>query len=373
MIYMISDFFAPYIEPITNLGIPGGEFAVFAVMFIALTIIFRLALAVLLKIISHLVGKTKTTLDDRVLDAVDDYLLPAAFLTALYISLELIYPELTLGQFSEFEVYVMLIVSVAGLAVSEVIDVFLVWYGIEIQPRKRKVSKKNVFPFVRNVVKILILVVIAIFILQRMGVDTTAIITGLGVGGLAVALALQDTLSNFFGGVHLLVDKPFREMDYIRVDDSYEGTIERVGWRTTKMTTLGRNEIVIPNSKLSNSVIENFSSPKENCGVYYTIGVDYKEDIEKVEKILKKSLEKIEKKNENMVPGTVWLRFDSFGDFSLNFKFGYMVRGYTNKYGVWRDVAHEIFYAFKKNKISIPFPVMSIIQRKKEAAGKKRK
>ncbi len=370
---MIYETISLYLEPFMELALPGGELAVFIIILLLLTVVLQVALMVLLWIVTILVGKTKTTLDDRLVAAVRHYFPPAAFLTGLYIALEAVYPDITLGMFTEFDVYIILMVALLGIAASGVVDAILLWYGMEIQPRKRKVSPKKVFPFVRNVVKILVLIVVAIFILQKMGVDTTAIITGLGVGGLAVALALQDTLSNFFGGVHLLVDKPFREYDYIKVNGSTEGTVDRIGWRTTKLLTPARNEIVIPNSKLSNAVIENFNSPKDNSGVYYSIGVDYDEDIEKVENILKQALEKVAKKNELMIPDSIWLRFDSFGDFSLNFKFGYQVKGYTNRWGVWRDVAHEIYYSFKKAGISIPFPVMSIEQRTSKPAGRKRK
>lgn len=371
---MIYEFISPYLEPLMGLALPGGAFAVFMIILILLTVIFQVSLMAVLWVITRVVGRTKTTLDDRIVAAVRHYFPPAAFITGLYIALEAVYPDITIGGFSELDVYIVLMVTLLGIAVSGVLDAVLLWYGMEIQPRKRKVAEKQVFPFVRNVVKILVLIVIAIFILQKMGVDTTAIITGLGVGGLAVALALQDTLSNFFGGVHLLVDKPFRENDYIKVNGATEGTVDRIGWRTTKLFTPARNEIIIPNSKLSNAIIENFNSPKENSGVYYTIGVDYEEDIEKVEKILKESLQKVAKKNELMISDTIWLRFDSFGDFSLNFKFGYQVKGYTNRWGVWRDVAHEIYYSFKKAGISIPFPVMSIEQRgPPKPAGRKRK
>jgi small-conductance mechanosensitive channel len=345
----------PYISFIND--VPGGPPALFLIILIVLTIVFHVALALLVRILSLLVKKTKTTLDDRILKKVSSYFPIAAMLSALAIALNSVYPEFQLGSFTEWDVYLILILGLLAVVLSSIIDIVLVWYGQEIRPSKQKLSEKETFPFVRNVIKVLIYSVFMIFVLQRAGFDTTALLTGLGVGGLAVALALQDTLSNFFAGLHLLIDKPFREGDYIKLENGMEGWIRRIGWRTTKMMTWKNNSIFIPNTKLGNAILENYSPQKRSYGVYYTLGVDYKEDIDAVEQTIQDVLKKVSKKNDLMVPESQWTRFDSFGDYSLNFKFGYMVKGYTNRFSVLKGVQRELFYTFKKKKISIPYPV----------------
>jgi small-conductance mechanosensitive channel len=179
---------------------------------------------------------------------------------------------------------------------------------------------------------------------------------------LAVALALQDTLGNFFGGVHILVDKPFREEDYVKMDNGIEGVIKQIGWRTTKINTFPTNNlIIVPNSKIANSILENFSYPNEKTGIVQTIGVDYKEDVEQVETILLDTLLKTAEKTNGIIDKeSVWVRFDSFGDFSLNFKYGYLVNDWSNKGSASRSTNKAIFYAFKENNINIPFPVRTI-------------
>jgi small-conductance mechanosensitive channel len=264
-------------------------------------------------------------------------------------------------------------IAIAGLLLSSLANQFLLWYGIEIRPRKKGVREEEVFPFVRNVVRIVIVVLFAVFVLQRLGFDTTAIITGLGIGGLAVALALQDTLANFFGGVHILVDKPFREDDYIKLESGIEGTVVQIGWRTTRLITPAQNEIIVPNSKLSGAILENFSSPRDLSGVHYTIGVDYKEDIDSVEMLITDVLKKVGKKNPLMEESSIWVRFDSFGEYSLNFKFGYNVKGYINRWAVLKEINRELFYAFRKSNINIPFPVRVIYEPPiEETKGKKK-
>ncbi|MDD5171697.1 MAG: mechanosensitive ion channel family protein [Candidatus ainarchaeum sp.] len=353
----------PYMDSL--IALPGGQITAFIAILVILALAFEIILSILLKILGFIVGKTKTTLDDRVLKVLGAYLPAISIVTSLWISLEAVYPGMVIsGNMGEFDIYVIAMLAIGGFLISSLADAVLLWYGVELRPRKKPVRDAEIFPFVRNVVKIAIIIVFIVFILQRLGFDTTAIITGLGIGGLAVALALQDTLANFFGGVHILVDKPFKEEDYIKMD-ALEGTVKQIGWRTTRLLTPSGNEIIVPNSKLAGSALENYSSPNELSGVTYTVGVDYKEDMDSVEKLITETLHKTAKKTGMIDETSIWVRFDSFGDYSLNFKFGYFVKGYIHRFAVLKEMNRELFYAFKKNKVNIPFPVRVIYNEKK--------
>ena len=360
----------PYLEEI--LLLPGGAPTAFLVILTLISCSLYVVLSVTLRVVKFIVGRTKTTLDDRVLKSVRVYLPYIAIITSLWLSLEAVYPDMiVISGYSEFDIFVTLMLAVLGLMLASIADAVLVWYGIEIRTDKRKVREKDVFPFVRNVFKVAIVMVFAVFILHRLGFETGAIITGLGVGGLAVALALQDTLSNFFAGIHILVDKPFKEDDYIKLEGGIEGTVKQIGWRTTRLVTLAQNEIVVPNTKMAGSVLENYCTPQELSGVLYQIGVDYREDIDTVEKLITDTLHDVAKKVGIIDESTIWVRFDSFGDFSLDFKFGFLVRGYLSRFGVQKEVFRELFYRFRKNDINIPFPVR-VIYNKEEPKAKKR-
>ncbi|MEW6748639.1 MAG: mechanosensitive ion channel family protein [Candidatus Micrarchaeota archaeon] len=353
---MTFAFAIPYAEMLAEL--PGGLPVVFLAMFGILAFIFDVILSVLLKIAKMIVSRTSFTLDDRLLKAIGGFVLPFSILTALWLSFESTYPETIIVEgYTTLDLYVISLIALAGFLLSSIADTVLVWYGVELQPDKRKVKEKEVFPFVRNVVKVAIILIFLVFVLHRLGFETGALITGLGVGGLAVALALQDTLSNFFAGVHILIDKPFKEEDFIKLETGIEGTVKQIGWRTTRLVTPAMNEVIVPNSKLSTSILENYNSPNFLSGVFYVIGVDYKEDIDHVENIINDVLKKTAKSTDLMEEESVWVRFDKFGDFSLDFKFGYRVKGYINRFDVLKQVNRELFYAFKKEGISIPFPV----------------
>ena len=353
---LIQNFLASY-----GIHIPEGSFLMFIVLAIGLSIVFEIILLLLKTIAKFIAGKTKTSLDDDLLKAFSRYFPPISVLTAIFLSVVVVYPGMTVGGYTEFGIYLMLLLAVLAFLLAAIIDVFLVWYGIQIQPPKRKgISTKKIFPFVRNVVKVAIYLIFFVFILQIAGFDTTALITGLGIGGLAVALALQGTLSNFFGGLHILIDKPFKEGDYIILEGGQEGVVDRIGWRTTKILTLGKDEVVVPNAKLAESIIKNESTPMDETGLLYEIGVSYDSNIDKVLRTLKQVAKTVEKKNELMVKDSFFCRLDSYGDYALKFKFGYLVYGYANQWNVLADINKEIFKEFKKNKIEIPYPVMVV-------------
>src|SRR5512139_118384 len=138
-----------------------------------------------------------------------------------------------------------------------------------------------------GILKGTILVIGFLIILGVLGISIAPLITALGVGGLAVALALKDTLDNLFAGIHILVEKSIRVGDFIRLETAQEGYVEDITWRTTRIKMLSNNIVVIPNSKLSQSVVTNYSLPEKKSSVQIRIGVDYSSDPEIVERILR--------------------------------------------------------------------------------------
>jgi small-conductance mechanosensitive channel len=130
------------------------------------------------------------------------------------------------------------------------------------------------------------LAIVAVIVSDALGVSLAPALTALGVGSLAVALALQDTLTNFFSGVYLLVDKPVRPGDFIRVDPGFEGYVESIGWRSTHLRTLASNLVVLPNATLSKSIITNYSLPTSHVATTVRIDVAFDADLDKVEDAL---------------------------------------------------------------------------------------
>jgi len=119
-----------------------------------------------------------------------------------------------------------------------------------------------------------------------LGIEITPILPALGVGGLAVALALQDTLSNLFAGIHLLADKPIRVGDYVKLADTVEGHVEDIGWRSTRVRMLQNVVVTIPNKRVAESIITNYDMPEPRLALLIRVGVDYGADPDLVERLL---------------------------------------------------------------------------------------
>jgi small-conductance mechanosensitive channel len=134
--------------------------------------------------------------------------------------------------------------------------------------------------------RITLLVVSVAFLLDNLGVRVTALVTTLGVSSLAVALALQDTLSNFFAGIYLQADRPFRVGNYVRLDTGDEGTVIDIGWRTTRLRTGANNTIVVPNERLLKSIITNYDLPGSELVLSVHVAVPYGTDVGTVERLL---------------------------------------------------------------------------------------
>lgn len=351
-------------------SLPKGDYLVLLGLFIAMAIVFNIAAIVLLKILKHLAGKTKTDLDDRILDTITLPLRIFAFISAAYFAIQFSFPDAKLFGMNVLDEYVILFYALIAITLARITDVFMIWYGNEIVPKTESKLDDEVFPFVRNIIKVVIYLIFIVFILERMGIAIAPLLAGLGIAGLAVGLALQDTLTNFFAGIHILTDKPFKEGDIVLIDGTnpqVTGAIDSIGWRSTRIKTADNNFVIVPNAKLAQSVITNFYTPNQKVQQVFEIGVSYDEDVKNVEKVILDTLKNLQQTSgffsKTEEP---WVRLDQFGDYSLVFKYGYFISKYDQRFDAKKQVNTAIFYAFKENKIEIPFPVYSIIQKGKK-------
>jgi small-conductance mechanosensitive channel len=138
----------------------------------------------------------------------------------------------------------------------------------------------------RTLIYVLVLGTGLVILLRSLGLTVTPLLTALGVGGLAVALALQDTLANFFAGIHIIVESPVSVGDFIRLSSSEEGIVTDIGWRTTRVTNMQNNVIVIPNSKITASILLNFSLPEARLATDVDVVVGHEADLDAVRDML---------------------------------------------------------------------------------------
>ncbi len=212
-----------------------------------------------------------------------------------------------------------------------------------------------------NFTKILFLTLGGLIILQILGISITPMLTALGIGGLAVALALQDTLSNFFAGIHILLAGQIKVGDFVRMDTGEEGYIKDIGWRNTTILMLPNNMVVVPNSKLSGSILTNYSSPQKELNIYIPVGVSYSEDLERVEKVTVEVAEEVLNEVEGGMKGFKPLvRYKEFGDSSINFIVILRVRDYESQFLVRHEFIKRLHKRYGEEGIEIPFPIRTV-------------
>jgi small-conductance mechanosensitive channel len=212
-----------------------------------------------------------------------------------------------------------------------------------------------------NLSKALVFVIGFLIILQTLGLSITPILTALGVGGLAVALALKDTLSNLFSGIHIIASKQVSPGDYVKLSSGEEGHVVDITWRFTTIKSLPNNMIIVPNSSLASAIVTNYSMKDEVMSFPVQIEVSYDSDLEKVEKVTIEVAEEIMK----FVPGGVpefspLVRYHTLGDSSINFNVILRVRNYTDQFPVKHAFIKKLISRYREEGINIPFPVRTV-------------
>jgi small-conductance mechanosensitive channel len=193
-------------------------------------------------------------------------------------------------------------------------------------------------------------------LLAALGIQITPILTALGVGGLAVALALQDTLSNLFAGIHLLADKPIRVGDYVKVADTVEGHVEDIGWRSTRVRMLQNVVVTIPNKRVAESIIANYDMPEPRLTLFIRVGVDYGADPDLVERLLVEEANRAvgEVPGLRAEPAPTARLIPGFGDLSLDFTLACQVNSFMDQFVVQHELRKRILRRLAAEGVQIP-------------------
>lgn len=214
---------------------------------------------------------------------------------------------------------------------------------------------------VGNIIKVIIYCVGLLVILQSLGLEIGPVLTALGVGGLAVALALQDTLSNLFAGIQIISTKKINPGDYVRLDSGQEGIVEDVSWRYTTVRVGTNNIFIVPNSKLAGLIVSNFYYPDKEFVFDVLIGVDYNSDLEKVERVTIDVIKSLQEDLEECVPNfDPFIRFQQFGASSIDLKAFIKVNEFPSQHKVKHEFIKRLQKRYNEEGINIPFPIRTL-------------
>ena len=328
-------------------------------------------------VIKVFTSRTKTKLDDIIVDTTEEpvifgMILSAAvyaFSTLNYSVSKLTAEDLEAGitiPYSHTKAFIdslfgfLIVINIAWF-IARMVDALIVEY---VMPLTRKTSTdmdNQVLPLIRKGVKLLIWILGIIVGLDNAGFDVGAVLAGLGIGGLAFALAAQDTVKNFFGGIMILVDKPFKVGDRIRVG-AVDGTVREIGIRSTRVQNQEGRIVTIPNSKFSDDAVENIALEPtrkvvQNLGlVYSTAPEKMRTAIRLLTDIVAANGDKLEESHEAF--------FNSFGAYALNLQFVYFIKKEANISAVQSEIHLQVLEQLAKNGIELALPTQTVIQAK---------
>src|SRR2546425_1572515 len=197
--------------------------------------------------------------------------------------------------------------------------------------------------------------------LDSIGISITPILASLGVGSLAVALALQDTLANLFAGLYMIADKPIEPGHLVRLPGGEEGHVTKIGWRSTWIRQPPNSMLVIPNAKLAGGIIINYDLPQPEIAVTVPVGVHYDSDLGSVERVALEVAREVHSTVRGAVAGAEpVVRFLGFGDSSIQFNVTLRARVFTCTAGVRPVIVKRVQSRFRQEGIIIPYPVRTL-------------
>jgi small-conductance mechanosensitive channel len=304
--------------------------------------------------LSHWVRKVSMQMDDIILPTLKGPSLILCLMLSLYFALQFSRLPEHITQVMSKSILILGIISVV-LALGNLLSGVIKFYT------SRADSGLAVSSLTQNVAKIFVFSVGALIILNSLGVSITPILATLGVGGLAVALALQDTLANLFAGFHISVAKQIRVGDYIKLETGEEGYVVDFNWRSTKIKMLSNNLIFVPNDKINKLVLTNYYLPDKEMAVLVDLRVHYKSDLERVEVVTCE----VAKSVMADCPGGVayfepFIRYHSFGDSGIKFTVILRAKEFVDQYLIKHEFIKRLQRRYIQEGINIPYPVRAI-------------
>jgi MscS family membrane protein len=305
---------------------------------------------------NHVAKKTKTKVDDLIIERGKK----PVFLLLLFLGIKA--AILTLGLNGAIDkiidsINALLFMYLLGAVGNIIIDA---WGSVLAKRTKTKVDE-TILPLFHKTLGVVFVVVAIMWVLNIWGIDITPYLAGLGIGGLVLGLALQDSLKNILGGVSMIMDRNFNIGDKVKLESGELGEVISIGLRSTKIRTYDFETIIVPNGQLANMRLQNYVQPNPRVRVVVRFGVEYGSDVDKVKKVVNDTLKKIKDVSDQPYMNTI---FTEMADFALLFEARFFVDDYKEAYNKKLEATQAIYGALRKAKINIPFPTRTVYMKK---------
>ena len=315
------------------------EYLNLLMIFVLSIIIIRIFKFVIIKKLKEFAKKTETKIDDIIIDIIDRVHWTFLVLLALFIAIRFIY----IPDFIITILYYALAIYLIYYAV-KVIHILIDYYTDSLIKKKQKSDKEtdvSILYIINKFLKYFLWLLVVILALDNLGYNVSTLVTGLGIGGIAIALALQNVLVDIFASFSIYFDKPFKVGDYIFFDGG-EGTVKKIGLKSTRIEALQGQEIVISNQQLINTIVHNYKRMQFRR-IVFNVYIKYDTDVDIIKKIpdmIKDIITKIDRTQFGRA------HFSTFGDFGLVFEVVYNVL--SNEYQIYMDIQQIINLAIKE-------------------------
>ncbi len=332
------------------------DYIIVIAIFILLIISIQITKNILLKLLKTWVKKTTTKIDDKFVKAFEEKIKPflnLIYFGAFYISIKRLTMDLQIERF--FNIFVIILLTFFGIRFLLSITI----YGFETYwvKKEKDRAKKQALKGIITVIKIIVWSIVLIIFLDNLGIKISALVAGLGIGGIAIALAAQSILGDLFSYFIIFFDRPFEIGDFIVVGD-FLGTVEDIGIKTTRLRSLGGEELIFSNQDLTNSRVRNYKRMNRRR-IVFKFGVIYQTTLTQLKKI-----PQIVEEIITQIPEATFDRahFASYADFSLNFEVVYYAN--NSDYKKYMDIQQQINFqlkeTFEKQKIEFAYPTQTV-------------
>jgi small-conductance mechanosensitive channel len=330
-----------------------AEFLILLMVWMLIGILVMLAIRALTRLALR---TDRTDVDDKVIQTVSGPVLLLVFGYGVIQSLRVLdaIPEWLVDNI--LHLYEVLVAVIVVYLAYKIFRLVFIPMAAGVSKRRKKEFDRTVYDLFESVGAVVIVVFGFFWVLTTLGLNVTVFLAGAGIAGLVLAFAMQDTLSNYFSGLHLMLDKPFDIGDTIELDGEFL-TILRVGMRSTRMYNIFDHEIeIVPNNLIANQMISNVTKPDTEYRVSVEVGVAYGSPVAKVKEIL---LEAVTSNDEVVIDEgdkRPRVNFTDFGDSALMFRVRFFVKDVLEQWRVQTAVREHIDRRFREEGITIPFP-----------------
>lgn len=335
-----------------------SEWAISLGILLSAIIIAKICYWAIGKYLKKITEKTKTNLDDLLVDKLEEPVVYAIGILGFYWGFQRLHFGPGVDNFFAHTFTFIFTLNVTWLIV-RTLDAIIQEYLTPLVSKTESDLDDQLLPLLRKLIKIILWTLGIVIGLNNIGFDVGAVIAGLGIGGLALALAAQDTVKNIFGGIMVYVDKPFKVKDRIKIH-GYDGFVEEVGIRSTRLRTLEGRLVTLPNAHFSDEAVENVTK-EPSRKVVVNLGLTYETSPEKMERALE-ILEDITNKNENLEEDRL-VCFNNWGDFSMGILYIYYIKPTSDIFKTQTEINMSILRQFNAEGLDFAYPTQMIYKK----------